>query len=97
MEGTLEATIISADELKGMSLNQLASVIKKDWSKQGKGVNFAAKPYLDAMFSLNTVNDNYGLDSGKSIVLYFLSNASTYRGDQAKLVKAELKRRCGIK
>lgn len=89
----MEATIISADDLKGMSISQIAGVIRRDWSKQGKGVNYAAKPYLDAMFSLNSIEDNYGYDSGTSIVLYFLSNATSYRGEQAKLVKAELKRR----
>jgi hypothetical protein len=35
--------------------------------------------------------DRYGMDSGKSIILYFLANASTWRGDTAKRVKAELK------
>jgi hypothetical protein len=56
-------------------------------------VYFAAAPYLDAMFSINSVQDNYGMDSGKGVVMYFLSNASTWRGPVARLVKAELKRR----
>jgi len=33
------------------------------------------------------------LDSGKSIVSYFLANAGQWRGEVAKEVKAELKRR----
>jgi hypothetical protein len=69
-------------------LHEIAREIKKDW---GTKVNFAAKPYLDAMASLDSVNDNYGWDSGKMIVLYFLSNASTWRGETAKRIKAELK------
>ena len=32
-------------------------------------------------------------DSGRSIVRYFLGNAGTWRGDVAKAIKAELKRR----
>jgi hypothetical protein len=32
-----------------------------------------------------------GFDSARSVVLYFLSNASSWRGDVAKRVKAELK------
>jgi len=68
-------------------LYEIAKEIKKDW----KNVYFGAKPYLDAMATLDKVSDNYGLDSGKSIVNYFLSNASTWRGDTAKRIKAELK------
>jgi hypothetical protein len=43
------------------------------------------------MQSLQGINDAYGYDSGKSIVLYFLSNATSWRGDNARRIKAELK------
>ena len=76
--------------LSSMKLHQIAGLISEDW---GRKVNFAAKPYLEAMFSLGDVKDNYGLDSGRSIVAYFLSNASSWRGDVAKAVKKELKKR----
>jgi len=69
---------------------QIASEIRKDWKK----VYFGAVPYLDAMFSLDSIEDNYICDSGKSVVLYFLSNASTWRGETAKRIKAELKAMC---
>ena len=45
------------------------------------------------MQGLESVKDGYECDSGRSTVNYFLSNASTWRGPVAKLVKAELKRR----
>jgi len=70
------------------SLSEIAREIKKDW---GAKIYFGAKPYLNAMATLNSIDDNYGLDSGKSMVLYFLSNASTWRGETAKRIKAELK------
>lgn len=79
--------------LKSLPLYELASMIQRDWQRQGKGVNFAAKPYLQAMGSLASHTENYGLDSGKSVIAYFLSNASSYRGETAKKLKAELKRR----
>ena len=41
--------------------------------------------------SLDGIKDSYGYDSAASIVRYFLSNASSWRGDVAKRVKAELK------
>lgn len=74
-------------------LSVIANEIRKDW----KGIYFGAVPYLDAMSTLNSIEDNYGMDSGKSIVLYFLSNASSWRGDVAKRVKAELKKMVGMK
>jgi len=70
------------------SLSTIAREIRRDW---GAKVNYGAKPYLDAMASLDSVSDSYGMDSGRSIVNYFLANASTWRGDTAKRVKAELK------
>lgn len=67
------------------------SVIAAEISASWKSPNYAAIPYLSAMRSLNTIEDNYGYDSGKSVVLYFLSNAGSWRGDDARRIKAELK------
>jgi hypothetical protein len=69
-------------------LSTIAREIRKLW---GSKVYFGAVPYLDAMSSMDSVQDNYGLESGKSIVLYFLGNASTFRGEDARRIKAELK------
>jgi len=68
-------------------LYYIAAEIRHDWLK----VNYAAKPYLDAMATLESASDSYGHDTAKSIVLYFLSNASSWRGETAKRIKAELK------
>lgn len=68
-------------------LYEIAKEIRKDW----KNVWFGAVPYLSAMATLTSVNDNYGYDSGKSIVLYFLSNAAQWKGETARRIKAELK------
>ena len=65
----------------------IAADIRGAWSKP----YFGAKPYLDAMASLHTITDNYGMDSADSIVRYFLANAGTWRGADARRVKAELK------
>lgn len=69
------------------TLNQIAKEIRMNWTK----VNYGAEPYLSAMSSLNSIHDKYYMDDAKSIVLYFLSNASTWKGDKAKEIKAELK------
>lgn len=67
-------------------LYEVAEEIRKDW----KNIYFGAKPYLDAMSCLESINGNYGWDSGKSIVLYFLANASSWRGETARRIKKEL-------
>ena len=74
-------------------LYEIAREIRKAWTK----VSPYAEPYLGAMQSLDTIDDNYYLDSGKSVVLYFLGNANTWRGEDARRIKAELKEMVGLK
>jgi len=69
------------------SLETIAREIRADW----KNVYFGAVPYLQAMRSLGSVDDEFGYDDGRSIILYFLSNAATWRGPVAKAIKLELK------
>lgn len=68
-------------------LHVIADEIRRDWSN----VYFGAVPYLDAMRYLSTITDSFGADPADDIVIYFLSNARTWRGPVAKRVKAELK------
>ncbi len=73
-------------------LCEIAKEIREDahnWA--GHKVSPYAQPYLDAMAQLESVNDTYICDSAKSIVLYFLANAQTWRGEKARAIKAELK------
>lgn len=69
------------------SIHDIRAEIMKDWKKP----YFGAVPYLDAMYSLYSIEDDYGFDSGRSIVIYFLANANTWRGETARRIKAELK------
>jgi len=78
-----------SEQVKEMSLSEIARIIRKDWGK----VNYAAVPYLEAMGGLENINQDYFMDSGASVVAYFLSNANSWRGDTARTVKAELNRR----
>ena len=68
-------------------LYEIAKEIRSDW---GNKVYFGAKPYLDAMLTLNSIDDMYMCDSAKDIVIYFLSNASSWRGETARRIKKEL-------
>ena len=65
---------------------EVARDITKAWPK----VNFAALPYLRAMLQLSSPTDMYVVEDARSVVLYFLANASGFRGPQAKALKAEL-------
>ena len=69
------------------SLFTISVDIRKDWKKP----YFGAVPYINAMGSLDDITDSYGYDSGRSVVLYFLANAGTWRGDVARRIKKELK------
>lgn len=82
-----------AEVISTRPICEVAREIQKEWTN----VNFAAAPYLSAMFSLNSINDNYLMDSAKSIILYFLCNASSFRGESAKRLKKELKSIANIK
>ena len=73
--------------MQNRPLYTIAAEIRSDWKK----VNYAAEPYLEAMQQLNSIEDNFILDSARSIVRYFLSNATTWRGEKAREIKAELK------
>jgi len=66
---------------------EIAKEIYADWKKP----YFGAVPYLEAMTRLTNIKDNYFYDTGKSVVLYFLANASSWRCETAKRIKAELK------
>ena len=66
---------------------EIAAEIKKEWTKP----YFGAVPYLEAMNELVSVKENYYADSAASVIRYFLANASTWRGEKAREIKAELK------
>lgn len=66
---------------------KIAEEILNDWAAP----HFAARPYLAAMLTINSHCENYGHDTAKSIILYFLSNSTTYRGIKAQELKKELK------
>ena len=73
--------------MENRSISSIARDIKKVWIKP----YFGAKPYLDAMEYLDNINSKYIYDDARSVIMYFLANASTFRGNDAKVLKLELK------
>ena len=85
----LDESVDEATDYSDYSLSNIAAEIRDDWKK----ISPHAAPYLDAMGDLENITDNYFMDSGVSIVAYFLSNASSWRGSVAKDIKKELNKR----
>lgn len=89
----MEWAVSMSNQTKHRSLASIAREIHQDW----RNVYYGAQPYLAAMSKLDQITDMYYHDDAESVVLYFLSNASTWRGEVAKRVKAELKAICKSK
>ena len=68
---------------------EIAREIRKKWSN----ISYCAEPYLNAMLEIDSTDKNamYWYDSAQSVVLYFLSNAQGWRGEDAKRIKNELR------
>lgn len=68
------------------NINVIAREVLADWKKPSP----YALPYIKAMLALQSIDDTYLFEGGRSVVLYFLSNAGSWRGATARRVKAEL-------
>ena len=71
------------------TFQQIARDIKSTWLN----VYFGAVPYLEALLTLDTTDPNvmYYYSTAGDIARYFLANAQTFRGADARQLKAELK------
>lgn len=75
------------------TVKEIALDIRLSW----KTPYFGAVPYIDAMLQIESVHDDYHADSAREVCLYFLSNATSWRGPDARRIKAELKGLLGLK
>lgn len=90
---SLDTYNLTAEALPETPFPRLVDTIMRDWPRPW----FGAVPYLRAMLDLDEATDAYGYDGPGEAVLYFLSNAAQWKGETAKAVKAELRRRLGMK
>lgn len=74
-------------------LHEIAAEIYATWrNAAGKStIYFGAVPYVEAMAQLDSITDMFYADRASDIVVYFLGNANTWRGEDAKRIKAELR------
>ena len=75
-------------------LSDIASEVLETW-RHNHVDHPRARPHVEAMLSLNRVTENYGPDTGRSVVLYFLTNAQAWRGPTARRIKSELRQILG--
>lgn len=93
----VESALLREERITGMErvvalkesrpLYEVAKDIQKNWVKPSLG----AVPYIKAMLELTKLSDKYGMDDGKHIVLRLLSNASLFKGPDARRIKEELR------
>lgn len=73
------------------TLREIAADIRAAWGDKLDTTGYAAKPYLEALECVDTVEDMYGQDKAVNLVRYFLSNAAQFKGDRARVLKEELR------
>ncbi len=72
-------------------LNSIAMEIVRLWKAKPPGSSYRfAMPYVEAMISMSSCKDMYGLEYGDMIVVRALDNMAQWRGDDARRIKAEL-------
>lgn len=69
-------------------LYTIASEIGEDW----KDITIYGAELVDAMASLNSIEDRFIFESGYRIVGCFLEEARRWSGPKAKEIKSELKK-----
>lgn len=85
------------------SLSEIANEIIADFQREYKDAIKVGKKakhwrqkyiyalaYVEPMLCLLSIDDTYGMDSGRSIVAYALGNLTTWKGDKAREIKKEL-------
>lgn len=73
-------------------VRDIANEIAEKW----KNPYFGAVPYIDAMKEFDTPQDRFLTESGEAQIRRFLVNAKTWRGEDARRIKAELKAMVGM-
>lgn len=76
--------------VQGRFIYEIADDIYNDWPA-ARNPNHPAGHYVAAMRDILYITDSYYADTAKTVVMYFLSNAATWRGDLASKVKKELR------
>ena len=81
----------TAHLVEGLAMRTLSEIaLEIEWECSTKDWYVYAEAYVTPMKSLTSMSDTYYADSAQSIVSYALANLTSWRGDTARRVKAEL-------
>lgn len=83
----------TAIDLSHCDISAIAWRVIRDHKVRARPLPFACVPYLDAMRKCTDITETYGVESVQGIVLRFLGNFTSARGDVSKAVREELKKR----
>lgn len=84
-----QTSVLILTVTKMRTFAEIGREVKTLWKKP----YFGAVPYIDALCKINSSDKNapYLFETAKDIVPYALSNMQTWRGEDARRIKAELK------
>ena len=87
-------TTATATDLRSATETEIVDLIRTDW----RTMSASSRAYYDAMLDQNAlglswVTDAYYADGRGEIAYRFLGDATSWRGETARAVKAEMKRR----
>lgn len=81
---------IARDMIRVWFNNRAKKHAKRTPNEWREVVYFGAVPYLEALLTMRG-QEGYLYDSTDSVILYALSNMASFRGPEAKALKAELR------
>lgn len=68
-------------------LREIADDILNTWARP----SYAARPYIEAMRTMDRITDLYFTETGEEQVRRFLVNSPYWRGEHARRIKFELR------
>lgn len=88
MVGTM-VIYLNLTNMEKRTFSEIAAEIKKLWPKP----YFGAVPYIQALYKCDTIDPKsyFYFDETGMIINYLLANMQTFRGPDARRIKAELK------
>lgn len=72
-------------------IKDIVADIFTEWGAKVQTVGYAAKPYLDALATVETAEEMYGADKAEHLLRYLLSNLTQFKGQRARELKEELR------
>ena len=74
------------------TIKDIVADITATWGEEKvRTTGYAAKPYLEALATVETVDEMYGADKAEHLVRYLLTNLTQFKGARARELKEELR------